>query len=64
MNVNGNLEAAIVAAQVKNNPDTTINKKYLTLLEKDSALIEAIEYLGLLTNPQWLEVYAYCEGEK
>jgi len=64
MNVIGNLEAAIVAAQVKNNPDTTINKKYLALLEKDSALIEAIEYLGLLTNPQWLEVYAYCEAEK
>ena len=47
-----------------NSATVTVNRKWVALLEKDSGYVDAINYLDLLTDTQWAEVYAYYEEDK
>jgi len=63
-NIKGNLEAAILAAQVKNSPNVSVPKKYLAFIENDSHLLASIEALGLLTPLQWVDIYKHLAEQE
>ena len=46
-----------------NSATVTLNRKYVDLIEKDSALLEAIFYLELLSPKEWIAVDKYYKSE-
>jgi len=55
----------IKAVESQNNIRTvTINSNYFNILEKNSALLDAILYLELVTDEGWTKVNKHYESEQ